>query len=285
VSSLAATVTPEWLSLREPADHKARSRHLVERLAPLLPAEDLIVHDLGSGAGSMMRWLGPQLPGPQHWVLLDLDDTLLAHAVAAAPPRPLGDAALSVTTRRGDVTRIAAADLADATLVTTSALLDLLTADEVAAIASACVKSGCPALFTLSVTGRVALAPVHPLDAAIEAAFNAHQRRTVDGRRLLGPDAVAHASNAFTRLGAEVHVAETPWQLGADDVGLVVEWLAGWVAAACEQEPTLMDPARDYLRQRLAQAAEGVLNVSVGHADLLAVESPLTSNRTRSRHV
>ena len=31
----------------------------------------LVVHDLGSGTGSMMRWLAPLLPGPQTWVLHD----------------------------------------------------------------------------------------------------------------------------------------------------------------------------------------------------------------------
>lgn len=271
MSPLAATVTPEWLTLRESADHQARSRDLVGRLAPWLTAGDVIVYDLGSGTGSMTRWLAPQLPRAQHWVLHDLDDTLLAHAVATTALHPLENTTITLRTSHRDVTRIDAADLAGVTLVTASALVDLLTAEEVTRMAIACVNSGCPALFTLSVTGRVELTPPHPLDAAIEAAFNAHQRRTVDGRRLLGPDAAAHASTAFTRLGAEVFVADTPWQLRADDVGLVVEWLIGWVAAACEQQPELMNPIRGYLRQRLADAAAGRLCVTVGHADLLAV--------------
>ena len=38
----------------------------------------LVVHDLGSGTGSMARWLAPRLPGPQHWVLHDRDADLLA---------------------------------------------------------------------------------------------------------------------------------------------------------------------------------------------------------------
>jgi hypothetical protein len=274
VSPLAATVTPEWLSVREPADRQARSRELVGRLTPWLPAGDVVVHDLGSGTGSMTRWLAPQLPRTQHWVLHDLDDRLLAHAVATTARPALTDASTTISTRQHDVTRIDAADLAGATLVTTSALLDLLTADEVTRIAIACVNSGSPALFTLSVTGRVELTPLHPLDAAIGAAFNAHQRRIVDGRRLLGPDAVAHARTAFTRLGREVLVADTPWQLGSDDVPLAIEWLTGWVAAACEQQPELIGPARCYLRQRLANADGGQLHVTVGHADLLVTAAP-----------
>jgi trans-aconitate methyltransferase len=271
VSVLAATVTPQWLSLRAPADHEARSRELVRRLTSLLPTGDAVVHDLGSGTGSMTRWLAPQLPRAQHWVLHDLDDALLASAIALTALRPFQDAAITISTRRGDVTTLTAADLAGATLVTTSALLDLLTADEVTRLATACVNSGCPALFTLSVTGRVQLTPAHSLDAAIEEAFNDHQRRVVGGRRLLGPDAVAHAARTFTRLGAEVHIAHTPWQLGAGDVGLIVEWLTGWVTAACAQQPELTGAARGYLRQRLADAAAAQLHVTVGHADLLAI--------------
>jgi len=285
VSTLAATVTPEWLALREPADHAARSRDLVDRL-PLWPLdEEIVVHDLGSGTGSMTRWLAPQLPRRQHWVLHDLDDTLLASARATTLLPPHEDTAITVSTRHGDVARLDAADLAGASLVTTSALLDLLTADEVTRVAATCVNSGCPALFTLTVNGRVDLTPTHPLDASIEAAFNAHQRRPVDGRRLLGPDAVASAATAFTRLGADVRVADTPWQLGADDAGLVVEWLTGWVAAACEQRPDLMGVTRGYLRQRLAEAAAGELHVTVGHADLLAIPVPFGSNQTCTRHV
>ena len=83
--------------------------------------------------------------------------------------------------------------------MTASALLDLLTADEVDALADACVAAGCPALLTLSVTGSVGFFPSEPLDAVFAAAFDAHQRRTVDGRRLLGPDAGAAAESAFDR--------------------------------------------------------------------------------------
>ena len=41
-----------------------------------------MIHDLGSGTGSMSRWLAPRLPGPQHWVLHDRDADLLARAAA-----------------------------------------------------------------------------------------------------------------------------------------------------------------------------------------------------------
>jgi len=59
--------------------------------------------------------------------------------------------------------------------------------------------AGCPLLLSLSVDGRVDLAPADPLDARVAAAFAAHQRRMTTGGRLLGPAAVAAAVEGFRR--------------------------------------------------------------------------------------
>jgi hypothetical protein len=105
----------------------------------------------------------------------------------------------------------------------------------------------------------------------VAAAFDAHQRRATRRGRLLGPDAVETAVSRFRRLGAEVIVRPSPWRLGAADTGLAVEWLAGWVGAACEQEPALAARAGLYRRRRLREAAAGRLAVTIGHADLLVL--------------
>ena len=65
-------------------------------------------------------------------------------------------------------------------------------------------------------------------------------------------------------------VRASAWRLGADDRGVLVEWLAGWLGAACEQRPELAEPALAYQRERLAQAADGRLRVVVGHEDVLS---------------
>ena len=52
----------DWLALREPADAAARSRALVDALRPQLPTGAAGIHDLGSGTGSMARWLAPCSP-------------------------------------------------------------------------------------------------------------------------------------------------------------------------------------------------------------------------------
>ena len=261
MSAAAVRVSPEWLDLREPADAAARAGELAERLAWQLPAAGrLVIHDLGGGSGAMGRWLAPRLPVAQHWVVHDRDARLLERAVA-----PPGSAWVSVEARRSDITRLTAGDLAGASLITASALLDLLTADELARMLRAC--TGRPMLLALTVLGRVTLSPADPLDARLGAAFNGHQRR--DG--LLGPDAVVAAVDELRETGAEVVVRPSPWRLDAAHADLAAEWVSGWVAAACEQEPALAAEAGAYRERRLAQTAAGELAVTVEHADLLVL--------------
>jgi hypothetical protein len=257
MTATAVRVSPEWLSLREPADAAARSAELVERLRRRLAnTGPVVIHDLGGGSGAMCRWLAPQLPGRQRWVVHDRDPGLLELAVATGP------AAVTVEARRSDITHMTPRDLAGASLVTASALLDLLTAEELLWMLRVC--TGRPMLLTMTVVGRVILNPADPLDARIGAAFNAHQRRG----GLLGPDAVA---TAVKELGAEVLVRPSPWRLDAPHADLMAEWFDGWVAAACEQEPTLAGDVGAYRERRLAQAAAGELAVTVDHADLLVL--------------
>jgi hypothetical protein len=268
----AIRVSPEWLDLRESTDAAARSRDLVRRLRRRLPAgRPLVIHDLACGSGSMGRWLAPLLPGPQHWILHDRDPDLLALAGAEAPGRAADGSAVTVETRPSDVTRLGRNELAGASVVTASALLDLLTEDELAALVGACAGAACPVLLTLSVTGRVQLFPADPLDARVAASFDQHQRRLTPRGRLLGPDAVEAAVEAFRKLGAEVVVKPSPWRLGADETGLAAEWFAGWVDAACEQEPALAADADLYRRRRVREAEAGCVAVTVGHADLLVL--------------
>jgi SAM-dependent methyltransferase len=225
-------VGPAWLALREAADAAARASDLVEQVRWQLPASSrAVVHDLGCGTGSMGRWLAPRLTSAQHWILYDRDADLLARAAADLPKVSgmSGDGTpVTVETRQRDITRLEPGDLAGASLITASALPDMLTADELERFVTSCADARCPVLLTISVIGRVDLTPADPLDKRFAAAFNAHQRRTTGGRRPLGPDAVGAAVDAFTRRGAAVLVRPSPWRLGAGagrPGGGVVQWL------------------------------------------------------------
>ncbi|WP_017537885.1 class I SAM-dependent methyltransferase [Nocardiopsis halophila] len=266
---------PDWLALREPADAAARHRGLAAEAGRFLRRPEhgapLLVCDLGGGTGSMARWTAPILPGPQHWVVYDRDEDLLRRARAGPPSAAADGRPVTVETRTAELTVLTGSDLRGADLVTASALLDVLTTDEAYALVAACTGARCPALLTLSVAGRVVLAPEEPLDREIEAAFNAHQRRESGGRTLLGPDAPGAVAQAFAGAGAHVLVRDSPWRLGPDLRALAAAWLEGWVAAAVEQRPDLGVRARDYLDRRRSQCADGDLHVEVHHRDLLAL--------------
>ncbi|MFJ5102386.1 methyltransferase domain-containing protein [Streptomyces sp. NPDC088554] len=263
---------PEWLALREPADAAARATGL---LAPLRERLDgtgpLVIRDLGCGTGSMGRWLAPRLPGPQHWILHDHDPELLELAAARMPRTAADGSAVTVATERGDIARLTGDGLVGTSLVTASALLDLLTRDELDGLAAACATAGTPALLALSVAGRVDLTPADPLDADITDAFNTHQRRVDQGRALLGPDSVETGAEVFVRHGLAVRTEASPWRLGAGESALTAEWLRGWVGAAVEQRPRLAAPAEAYLARRLKAAEAGELDAVVHHGDLLAL--------------
>ncbi len=263
-------VSGEWLALREPEDADARSRDLALTAAAMLPEGPIVVHDLGSGTGSMMRWLAPLLPGPQTWILHDWNADLIARAIDAVPPPDRDNAAISVYSQTGNLVDLRPADLAGASLVTASALLDVLTSRETHAIVNACVSAQTPALLALSVTGEVWLSPRDELDAAFEQAFNAHQLREADGRQQLGRYGAPIARGLFTRAGWHVRPSTTVWRLDHRRPRLLREWFYGWVDAAVEQDPGLRAEAKRYRQLRTSQIERGELAAHVRHVDLLA---------------
>ncbi len=266
-----ARADADWLDLREPADALARSVELADALIPLLPrGRTLVVHDLGSGTGSMARWLAPRLPGPQRWVLHDRDAELLDRVPSYPLPTASDGSQVSLDARQDDITRLDDSVLREADLITASALLDMMTAPEIERLVEACVRAGCPVLMTLSVVGRVELEPAEALDYRLMAAFTDHQRRTTGDGDLLGPDAAGAAVAAFEAAGLQVRVRDSPWRLGTNNQALVTAWLTGWVGAAVEQDPDLVGDAQPYLGRRL-ELADGRLVVTVHHEDLLAV--------------
>ena len=131
--STISLVSPGWLALRAAADDGARSRQLAEDAARLVGLGAVVVHDLGSGTGAMMRWMAPRLPGPQTWILHDGDPGILGHI----DPGPTLDAAgipITVRTSVEQLVDLRADAFAGASLVTASALLDVVTREEAQSI-------------------------------------------------------------------------------------------------------------------------------------------------------
>lgn len=263
-------VSGDWLALREAEDARARSRELALAASDRLRPGPIVIHDLGSGTGSMMRWLAPLLPGPQTWVLHDWNSNLVERATNGILPLDREQRPVSVRTRSGELAHLDPDDLAGAALVTASALLDVLTSEEIRVVVRACIGVGSPVLLSLSVTGEVRLDPRDPRDDLIEASFNAHQQRRVGGRRLVGPSGVALAQRLFVDAGWNVRTAPTFWRLGDHDPRLLGQWFDGWADAALEQRADLQVEGVGYRAQRSSQVRRGALSAVVVHTDLLA---------------
>ncbi|GGG52391.1 hypothetical protein GCM10011374_13940 [Kocuria dechangensis] len=271
-------IAGDWLALREPADAAARehSRSLADRLVrhwagqgPEEAGQDapVLVVDIGAGTGANRAWLAGHLPGPQRWVLLDHDRGLLEHAVAAA--REEGADVVPVHAGVESLERVLAEHPAPRRLVTCSALLDLLSRDQIRELARVLSAAGVPALFALTVDGEVHLDPPHHLDAPVLGAFDDHQLRG----ELAGPEAVALAAAALQEQGMAVDVQPTPWWIAEQPWArpLLERFLADRADAAAEHRPDLTAEAHAWLRTRLVDCARGRLRATVGHADLLAL--------------
>ena len=124
-----------------------------------------------------MRTVSERLPRRQSWRLVDNDLSLLARADGLARPPEL-----TVSTVPVDLARDLEAALdGPIELVTTSALLDLVSHDWLDRLVNECAARRLPIYAALSYDGLATLDPVDPADDAVIDAVNQHQRRDIGG--------------------------------------------------------------------------------------------------------
>lgn len=252
---------PDWLALREPADHAARDTALLSKAAGLVgPATTVL--DLGSGTGSTLRAFERAGFNGLTWRLLDSDAALLS---LAADQHPNAQTAVS------DLSRVESIDLSNASLVTASALLDLMSHDWVSALADRLFSANLPFYVALSYDGEMSWTPEMVGDDAVCGHFNAHQQRDKGTGPALGPTAGPAAAQTFETLGFDVFVAQSPWSIGPDQPALHTQLLDGIADAVADFDATL---ARTWGDAR--KAAVGTSRATIGHLDLLAVPKTKT---------
>lgn len=256
----------EWLALREPLDRRARNRDVLEAVASAFRGRKaLSIVDLGSGTGSTVRALSAALPSPQAWRLVDNDPVLLAEAFAM---ERVDDVAIE--TRQFDLNDDVGPLLDGADLITSSALIDLVSEPWLANLAAAAAARSLPVYIALTYDGRVELHDADPLDERIIAAVNTHQLGNKGFGPALGPRAADFAMRIFRTFGYAVVSGQSDWVAGAADGNFQVELLAGWRQAADEIGEIPRNALQDWFERRSAAAKAGKLALSVGHADFFA---------------
>jgi SAM-dependent methyltransferase len=274
--------SPEWLALREPADHRSTNAGVRQRLVRHVDGRSPIsVVDLGCGTGSNLRGLAPFLGREQSWRLVDHDVRLLqaarsrlrGWADAADTSRGLrldrGPITVSVSfcetdLSNGDLTRI----LEGSDLVTGAALFDLVSQHVIERLAATVAANGQVFYTVLSYDGTAAWQPDHPADAAMRDAFNEHQR----GEKGFGPAAGLAATDAlaaaFTRHGYAVIRGKSTWVLDHGFAALRRKLNEGWAEAVREGGRVPQDVVEEWLRHRRTDDTAVTI---IGHEDLLAL--------------
>lgn len=294
-----AGFSADWLRLREPFDRAARAaaaprlglaRHWAALPAATASAPRRVL-DLACGSGATLRALAPRLGPHQHWLLVDHDPALLAHlpqalaAWAGAAGHRLDtdgerwwlrgrgfDA--RIESRRLDLAReLDALPFEGLSLLTASALLDLVSAAWLARLVAACSRARVAACLALSVDGRTEWTPADPDDGRVDAHFQAHQRRDKGFGPALGPQAPTAAARAFRAAGCQVRRARSDWLLDAcrepASLALQQALIEGIAAAALEQAPDDAARVRAWQARRRQLAPRSCLRI--GHADLLVL--------------
>jgi hypothetical protein len=256
-----------WLTLREPFDRRARNTAVLDAVADWAAGRSSVaVVDLACGLGSTLRAITGQLPARQSWKLVDNDLSLLARSASLGRPPDL-----TVTATPVDL----ACDLEAALdgpieLVTTSALLDLVSSEWLERLVTESAARRLPVYAALSYDGLATIEPADTFDAAVIESVNQHQRRDKGFGPALGPEAAATAPSRFEAIGYQVVQGSSDWVFGPRDVEIQTEVLTGWAAAAREMGELAIGDIISWLARRRDHLAAGRSAMRVGHADFFA---------------
>ena len=175
--------------------------------------------------------------------------------------------------RQADLTKDLDAALAGAAgtapdLVTASALFDLCSEAFIRRFARAVTARKAAFYTVLTYNGAHTWAPEHAADAAMAAAFHAHQKTDKGFGISAGPDAPTALAQAFRSAGCAVAEGDSPWVLGAADQTLITNLAFGFADAVAEHSSV---PAAAIAAWRGVRRTDAV----VGHTDTWAVATGL----------
>ena len=185
------------------------------------------IADLACGTGSTFRALSPRIKSRQNWRLVANDLSLLARTPQSSPPN------VNVVTVPIDLNLDLEAALdGPVDLVTTSALLDLVSDEWLQRFVVETAARRLPVYAALSYDGRIEMTSADAADKKIIAAVNTHQRTDKGFGPALGPAAARAAIERFERVGYSVVQGASDWVFAPQDREIQIEVLSGWAAAA-----------------------------------------------------
>lgn len=257
----------KWLALRESYDLAARSPAVLKAVADAFRDHaSIALVDLACGTGATPRAIATHLPRRQSWRLVDNDLGLLGQAASFqyAPD-------VKFLARPIDLVRdLELALEGPLDLVTTSALLDLVSPEWLDRLIVEVAARRLPVYAALSYDGRVDAEPACCHDREITAGFNLHQRTDKGFGPALGPSAASHAASRFADLGYQVVQGRSDWLLGPDDRAIQEALLTAWAEVAVLTTALSPDAIAQWLARRRAFLAQGCSTLRVGHIDLFA---------------
>ena len=262
----------EWLDLREAADHRARDERLLKIAAKWvddLKTPDRVIVDLGSGTGSTLRALkrANHQMSSVLWRLVDNDCEVLAEAIRRHANENLIEEYVI------DLSDTRKLPLENMCLVTTSALLDLVSANFIRELSHRIKKAASfhsVGLYSaLNYDGHIDWTPFHPLDGRILDSFNNDQRRDKGFGLALGPDAAEFLQTQFEAGEFEVFSASSPWQLQPSDETLTNSLIDGIANVALQSSSLTNSEVMEWKEFRLKNVKS--CSCFVGHVDVLVL--------------
>ena len=269
----------EWLSLREPSDHRARTEGVRNAaIAAFDGRQHISIVDLACGTGSNLRALAPYLSERQTWCLVNLDPALLSAAFEALISfadevrfrKPLTlwkkDRLIEVNFANLDLrTQLAQALDGTIDLVTAAAFFDLVSADWIGVFCGELSRRSLPLYTALNYTGEETWHPAHAADAAVLSAFHGHQATDKGFGPAGGPAATSMLQEALKDHGYNVLAGPSPWRLNKKDAPLISVLANGIAKAVSETGLVPKTVITDWRAARITAT-----ECEIGHIDLFA---------------
>jgi hypothetical protein len=284
----------QWLELREPVDHRSRNQDLQAQVIDYLTKMKTVypgiirLTDLGSGTGSNLRALAPQLGLMQFWTLIDYDVALLHTARAtllAWADSEINTSIFGITVDHSTQIKPLSIIKQNKTIIIKFKCVDLykdyrVILDEPADIVTAaaffdlvakswltefCTHLSKPLYTVLTYDGTEKWSPPDIIDIDILKAFHQHQITDKGFGPALGPAATAHMQSVLQDYHFNTVCAASPWTMDHRDRDLIEQLAIGTARAVREIDTIPTDILENWLQNR-RQAN----SCKIGHIDLFA---------------